>query len=188
MAREALLQAVWRTNRILPIVLGLLLLVGVLLLGINSLVVTPRLENLERDFIRRQEAYRQARLAGESADTPEALFRQGQADLETFRQAIPPRGDFPALVGDVFDLAGITGLTIDRIEYAPKILESEGLLQYSLTFNVGGSYGQIKKFVYLLEHSTRLIAIEELALNSAQTPDTISLRLKLATYFRMDEE
>lgn len=186
MARESFWTAVWRTNRLLPILIGVLVLCNLAALGLLQMVVGPRLESLDREFFNLQKSYREARRAEEGPRTIQNDYRRNLHDLDLFRAAIPEKSQLTGLIAELFSMAGNAGLTIDRIDYNPKPVEAEDLLSYSLTFNVSGDYGQIKKFIFLIEHSTRLIAIEQLGLNAPREAATknISLRLGLTTYFR----
>ncbi len=188
MSRESLLVAAWRLNRTVPALIGFLLFLTLVALGVARLVIAPQLADLQATFLQQQEKYRQLRRNSDLIDTPQARYRQGESELETFLQAIPPSQDFPVMVSDLFEMAGQTGLDIANIGYDPKVLKDEPLLSYSLGFNVVGSYDQIKQFIFLIEHSARMIAIEELNLNTVQDQgtDKVALTLRLTTLFRMD--
>lgn len=187
MVRESLWEAIWRINRVLPAVIGILLLLNLAAAGVAIWYVGPQLATLENDFLRAQQNYRDARKSGEVDESPQGLFRRGLADLQTLSAAIPDRTEFTGLISDLFAMAGQSRLDIDRVNYAPAPVKGEEeLLSYTLSFNVSGDYGQVKKFIYLIEHSPRLVAIEELTLNSSegQRPGQINLGLRLTTYFR----
>lgn len=189
MARESLLVAAWRFNRKYPLlILGLLVLnLAVYLLMVY--LVTPWVGDLERRFIEQQAQVRQTQQGLAALATPQSIFRQGQTDLQSFRAEVPLRSEFPALMSDLYLLAQKAGLDIERITYEPKIVTEAGLLRYSLVFSVAGDYGQVKAFVHSLEQSTRLIAIEEIALSSGENDQgdrSVMLRLRLSTYFKAD--
>ena len=191
MARESILLAAWRLNRRIPLFIGALILLNVLAYAIIFYVVTPRLNGLERLYIERQAQVREARLGrdGASAENPREIFRRGEEDLGKFRAALPSRTEFTALIGEVYSLAGEAGLSIDRIGFDPEEITGRALLRYTLNFSVGGDYGQIKKFVYSLEQSDRLIAIEELSLSGGKSEEgEVSLRVRLSTYFKTDTQ
>lgn len=187
MAREHLLTTAWRINKSWPSALiGLLLfnLVGFLLL---NQVMAPEVASLEKQLIQSQAQARLIKQQGADAATPRNVFTQGEKDLETFRRAIPEKGELSELIGDIFALAGRSGLEIDQIGYAPKELKDEQLLLYSLSFNVAGSYVQIKKFIFSLEHSPRLIVIDAISLSGAkeEQKDNVKMQIRLSTYFRV---
>lgn len=189
MARESLLVAAWRFNRRYPLTILGLLLLNLVVYVLMVYLVTPWLGELERRFIEQQAQVRQTQKGLAALATPQSLFRQGQADLQSFRQEVPLRREFPALMSDLYLLAQKAGLDIERITYDPKIVTEAALLRYSLVFSVAGEYGQVKTFVHSLEQSSRLIAIEEIALSSGENDQgdrSVLLRLRLSTYFKAD--
>ena len=183
---ERMITAVWRTNRTLPLLIAALLLLNLLLLLVGTRVVTPRVETLERRYIERQAQIRQALHRQEQLATPQERFQRNAGDLETFWAAIPPRSEFTALIQEVFSLAEDADLGIDRISYEPRVESERNLLRYALSFSVSGNYSQIKRFIYSLEQSSRIIALEELALSGRESSegDAVSLRIRLSTYFK----
>lgn len=188
MARETIFKALWRLNKVWPLVLGGLLVVNLgVFTGLNQLVL-PNLETLERQFIEAQGLSRKSQQELAAAGTPLAAFHQGQEDLAEFREHIPPRSDLTTLIGELFSLAQQAGLSIDQVNYDPKEIAEERLLRYGLTFAVTGTYRQVKQFVYLLEQSERLISIENIALSGASEDGEgrVSLRLMLSTVFRTE--
>lgn len=187
MARESMLLAAWRLNRGVPLLIAGLLLLNLVAYGLMTYVVAPGIDALERRYIDRQSLVREARQAGAAAASPQETYRRGQEDLGAFRAAIPSRTEFTTLIGEIFSLAEQAGLAIDRIGYDPEEVAGRGLLRYGLQFSVTGEYGEIKKFVYSLEQSERLVAIEGLTL-SGGGPERgqVALRMRLSTYFTTD--
>lgn len=180
---ERLLTAVWRTNRVFPLLLaGLLLLNALAFLGISTFI-SPEVKELERRYITTRADARQELRRREELATPQQRFRKNEADLQAFWKAIPPRGGFTDLVREIFSLASEAGLAIERVAYEPK---AEGrLLNYALSFSVSGDYRQIKSFIHAIEQSPRIIAIEELALAGKEGAEgePVTLRIRLTTYF-----
>ncbi|MEJ2699546.1 MAG: type 4a pilus biogenesis protein PilO, partial [Desulfuromonadales bacterium] len=66
--------------------------------------------------------------------------------------------------------------------------EEKGLLSDALSFTVTGKYEQVKKFIFSLEQSKRLIALEQISLSGGEQSgkEQVSLHLKLSTYFRTE--
>ena len=189
MARESLLVAAWRFNRKYPLIILGLLLLNLAVYFLMVYLVTPWVGELERRFIEQQAQVRQTQQGLAALATPQTIFRRGQSDLQSFRDQVPLRSEFPALMSDLYLLARKAGLDIERITYDPKLLTEAELLRYGLVFAVAGDYGQVKRFVHSLEQSSRLIAIEEIALSAGeneQGQSSVLLRLRLSTYFKAD--
>lgn len=187
MEREPIWLTAWRLNRFLPLLIaGLFLLTAgsYLFLHFHSL---PKLGALEHELIAQQAHLRQGRQNAERK-TPAETYRQAVADLQSFRAAIPGKNEFPKLLGEIFSLSGKAGLSIDQISYQPKEVAGQGLLRYGLAFTVRGSYSQIKRFVYSLEQSERLLVIDSLTLSGGRETGEalVELRLQLATFFLTD--
>ena len=188
MAQETTLQAIWRTNRKVPIFLGVLLLLNLVFSFYLSLHLEKKAENLERHYINQQSEVRKAEQGGRSAESPLVVYARGIQDLKAFRNAIPDKSKLTGLVGEIFNLAESSGLQINRISYQPSQVKGMRLLQYGLDFFVVGDYNQIKKFAHKIEQSDRLVAIDQMTLNRTKRDDAVNvnLKLKLTTYFRMD--
>jgi type IV pilus assembly protein PilO len=176
---KASLLAAWRTNRWLPLLLLIWFLFNLGMYWWISQVFAPQVEEQERQLLRQQNDQRhQGAQGGE-------VLRSVRDDLRTFRQAIPGKSGLTALVQEVFALAADAGLSIERVAYQPKEVAEYGLLHYGLTFSVSGDYGQIKRFIFSLEQSSRLLLIEEISLTGAASAN-VNLNIRLLTYFRVD--
>ena len=194
MARESLFKTVWRINRGWPLLLAVLLLFNIAGYLLRSEYFVSRNEGLEGQLLARQTALRQGQQEAQSSLTPQQQARRAQTDLTTFRRALPRVDKFTAFVGELFREAHRAGLRIDQIVYDPKEVKGVGVLRYTLEFSVAGSYSQVRRFIYALESSPRLVAIESVALSEAKSRAKakkpgraeVSLRLRLATYFRTD--
>lgn len=185
MEKESFWAALWRANRILPIITGGLLLVNLVVAGLAVWVVAPRLAASEQAYLARQQEYRDAR-SGEVDNSPAGIYRRGRRDIKTFLDMIPEQASFTGLLKDLFGMAGKAGLAIDQVTYDPSPVKNEELLSYTLSFSVSGDYGKVKKFIFLIEHSPRVLVIDELNLKSVneKLPGQITLGLRLTTYFR----
>lgn len=186
MAREAIWQAIWRINRKIPVVLGVLLLLNILSYALLTQFLEKRAEELERQYISQQSEVRKAEQGGRSAESPLVIYARGTKDLQTFRKAIPSKDELTGLIGEIFTLAESSGLQIDRVTYKPERREEMKLLQYVLDFTVAGDYNQIKKFTYKIEQSDRLLTIDKMTLNSSKQGNSVNLSLTLTTYFRVE--
>ncbi len=190
MDRIRSITAIWRTNRIFPVSIFTLFLLNIgIFLGLTY-YVTPGVEMLERQYLRRQATVRQEMQAREAAETPLKIYRRGKEDLTSFYEAVPSRERFTSLIKEIFSLAGNAGLNIEQISYSPEALNDGKLLQYTLGFSIAGDYRQIKKFIFSLEQSRRIIAIEGLSLtgrrDSKKNSESVNLTIRLSTFFRTD--
>ncbi len=187
MNKESFFRAAWRMNKGFPLAIAALLALNIVVFSLITFLTSPRIDALEREYISLQNQARAGRQEGQQAEGPQNTYRQGKEDLKKFWAAIPPETEFTALIGEIFSLAKNAGLDINQITYTPK-KEERGLLSDALAFTVTGKYEQIKKFIFSLEQSKRLIALEQMSLSGGEHSgkEKVSLRLKLSTYFRTE--
>lgn len=188
MSAKRLLAAAWRVNRVFPVVIALLLLVNLAGFLILTRVYAPHNEALERELIQKEGLARQARLQGTVVLLPQEAYRQGEEGLNALNEAIPDRTEFTALISEIFSLAKGAGLGIAKVGYKPKSLPERGLLEYTLDFGVVGDYVQIKRFIFSLEQSPRIIIIEKIDMSRVKETDkeSVGLGIRLTTYFKSD--
>lgn len=181
---KELLELLWSAHRGFLLVLGVLLCLNVFLFVFLGQFLVPEVVEEETRYLKRQTEVRQLlRNQGGSAETPEQRYVLASQDLAKFEQTIPEYRDFTALIEELLVLSNRAGLNITQISYSSEGFEVAGLLKFSLNFNVEGNYEQLKKFIYSLEQSTRLISIKQLSLQSVQG-DAVKLGLNLETLFR----
>lgn len=181
MKQRPFLLTLWSINRSVPLILGALLAVNLLGLLFNLLVVTPQLDRAERELVDVQRQLRR----GESA-SPRQAYAQGSTDLARFRLLLPSNRNFSELIGDLYALAASCNLEIGQISYAPKALPETEMLSYALKFSVTGTYDELKRFVYGLEASQRIVVLDQMVLNAARGEEgeaLVTLGLSLTTYF-----
>ena len=91
---------------------------------------------------------------------------------------------------EVLRLAQESGLTVESIAYSYKLEDKTGLVYFTASYAVKGSYEQIRRCVFLLESSPQFIVLEGLGLtgdSSAASLD-VSVRLTMGTYFSAVDE
>ena len=185
MSRKPLLITVWTTHRWLLIVLGSLFSLNIFLFSLLYFVVAPKLSQSERELALLQQQSRSSDVIA-----PRRAYEQGVKDYERFRTLLPSLRNFSDLIGDLYSLAEQCNLEISQIGYTQKELPDSGLLAYALKFSLIGTYDELKRFVYGLEESKRLVVIEQMTLNAAKGEEgdmLVSLSLSLTTYFGTEE-
>lgn len=131
------------------------------------------------------ELRRQVALAG-SRDLS-ALYRQGNADLAALRERIPPKRQFPRLLGELLEQASSSGVSVGQITYKPRQLGQDRLLVYELSLGVSGGYAAVKSFLADLLKSRELLVVEEVGMtNSDLFEENVTMDLRLTVYLRED--
>jgi Tfp pilus assembly protein PilO len=185
MIRKPLLITIWTTHRLLLIGLGGLFLLNILFFFLLYFVVAPKLSQTERELVLLQQQSRRGDVIA-----PQQAYQQGVKDYERFRTLLPSLRNFSDLIGDLYTLAEQCNLEISQIGYTQQELPDSGLLAYALKFSLIGTYDELKRFVYGLEESKRLVVIEQMTLNAAKGEESdalVSLSLSLTTYFGTKE-
>ena len=181
MTRKPVLVAVWATHRILLIGLGGLFGLNVLLFSLLYFGVAPKLAQAERELALLQQKSRRS-----DAVAPQQTYEQEVKDYARFRALLPSLRNFSELIGDLYALAEQCNLEISQIGYTQKELSGTDLMAYALKFSLTGTYDELKRFIYGLEESKRLVVIEQMTLNAAKGEEgaaLVSLSLSLTTYF-----
>ena len=181
MNRKPFLIAVWSAHRYILIGLGSLLGLNILLFSLLYFGVAPKLSQTETEL-----ALLQQQLRRSDAVTPQQGYELGVKDYARFSALLPSLRNFSELIGDLYALAEQCNLEISQIGYTQKELPKSGILSYALKFSLTGTYDELKRFIYGLEESKRLVVIEQITLNAAKGEEgaaLVTLNLSLTTYF-----
>ncbi len=126
---------------------------------------------------------RHAELRKRYADA--VLFKKQKNELGVLKAGIPTQKDMPLLVKDLTQIArrlrlGVAAITSD----IPK-RSKDGLTMLSFSFPVEGSYPDIKRFIYEIETTGRMLAIE--GMDVARDQNRVKLQMRLVTYIKGSE-
>jgi len=188
MQGRQLLNAAWRISRALPIAVAVVLLLNLAGYLTITMLLEPRNQRNLRAVDSKQRQVSAAQQQAGEIFTPQKAYYEKEKQLETFEQGMAAKTDFTGLIRELFSFAQTAGLDIDQIKYSPKELETGGILEYGINFDVTGSYAQLKRFIFELEQSPRLLTIDEVVLTKRGEGNlaSVGLRLKLTTFFRED--
>ncbi len=146
-----------------------------------SAYLEPRLALLQREWSDK----RLAAAGGTPLDTA-VVYRQGKADLASWRERIYPKKDFARFIGDLFESATNNSLKVGAINYKPAQLKDEGLLAFTVDFNVSGKYAAIKSFISDLERLREMVVINNISLSGKNTEEEVGMKLQLTAYFKVE--
>lgn len=110
------------------------------------------------------------------------LFQQQKKTFGVVAANVPTQKDMPLLVKELVQTARGLSLRVATVNYDIPKSGGEGITMLSFSFPVAGRYPDLKRFIYELETSRRLIGIKELELKD--THEGVDLDLKLITYVR----
>ena len=110
------------------------------------------------------------------------LFNEQKPLFAGILAGIPAQKDMPLLVKELEQMAKRLNLTVAAINYDIPRRESGELAMLSFSFPVEGRYPDIKRFIYEVETSGRVIGIQDVKLDSDK--GRVKLEMKLMTYVR----
>ena len=111
------------------------------------------------------------------------LFRKQKQELAGLKAGIPSQKDMPLLIKDLVQNARRRNLSVSTINYDIPRRGAEDLALLSFSFPAEGRYADIKRFVYDVETSDRLVGIEDLKLNEGDK-GRVHVQMKLVTYVK----
>lgn len=114
--------------------------------------------------------------------TEAILFQKQHRELAGLKAGIPEQKDMPLLVKDLVQTARNLHLVVSPINYDIPKRSGDELVLLAFTFPAEGRYADIKRFIYEVETSDRLVGIQDLKLDSNE--GRVKLDLKLVTYVK----
>ena len=111
------------------------------------------------------------------------LFKKQKEELAGLKAGIPSQKDMPLLIKDLVQNARRLNLSVSTINYDIPRRGAEDLAMLSFSFPAEGRYADIKRFVYDVETSDRLVGIEDLKLSEGDK-GRIQVQMKLVTYVK----
>jgi type IV pilus assembly protein PilO len=113
------------------------------------------------------------------------VYKQGQIDLATLAERIPPKRQFPRLLGDLMEAASANGVVAGALSYKPETVKGENLLAYGLTMKVSGRYAAVKSFLADLLIMPELVVVDSVSLtNSDPFEEDVNMDLHMTVYLR----
>ncbi len=110
------------------------------------------------------------------------LFKKQEPLFAGLLAGIPAQKDMPLLVKEFVQMARSLNLVVAAINYDMPRRESGELALLSFSFPIEGRYPDVKRFIYEMETTDRLVGIQDLKLDADQ--GRVKLQMKLITYVR----
>lgn len=159
-------------------------LANLALFSAYRLVYAGRIESLRGTLEQREEVL--AELQDQSGELTglEARARSSRLGMdELYRDRLSTeRGRFTAVTAEIRDLARRAGLEPRAMSYPTEEIEGYGLVKRYFTFNVQGTYVELRRFVNFLELTSSFVTLEEVGLSGGEGAQ-LGIRLKLSTLF-----
>ena len=110
------------------------------------------------------------------------LFQKQKQVVAGIVSDIPRQKDVPLLIKELVQTSRRLNLSVDAVSSDIPQPGSGGLTMLTFTFPASGSYPDVKRFIYEVETSARLVGIQDLKLTSDR--GRVKLQMKLVTYIR----
>lgn len=180
---------IWR-QRIwvwLPAVLFFLLNAGAF--SVYKLGYAGQVQSLEEELDRRRGELGKLADEGKQYQARLAQIRTNEQEEAQLYEIFSTRSRrLIAVTGEFKDLARKAGLEPQTIAYSEDEIEDYGLIKRSWTFNVEGTYLELRRFISLLEKSPSFVTLEEVNLAEGGDQDGPELRMNLALSTLFSEE
>ncbi len=188
---------IWRERATLLIVLGIILLANTIFFFTYRVQYQSRLDALEtrlEDAKAERDRVRNSRIR---ADRTVQSYQQVEKDVQQVfdeHWSTQPKR-LTTLIGEVKHLAAASNLAPPGYAFDMNEVTSDsnarrrneliGANEVGISFNVQGTYPQIRRLINLLELSRQFVIIDKVALSSADG-DSLALTLHLKTLFRSE--
>jgi len=114
------------------------------------------------------------------------LFQKQKQFFAGIISGIPAQKDVPLLIKDLVQAARRLNLSVGAVNSDIPTPVRGGLTMLTFTFPASGAYGDIKRFIYEVETSDRIVGIQDVKLSSEK--GRVSMQMKLVTYIRGEQE
>lgn len=178
-------RSVWRSRAVLFAVLGLLLLGNVAVLITHSVFYDARLRALQADRAELARKRDEARASADKvAENARRLNAQREALDRFYAETLGSRKERLApLIEEIYATTKKTGFAVDDVSYQEESVP--GARRLALSFNVTGSYADVKKLLAAFENNPGFLVLETVTVGTDEkAPDLLKVSLVLSHYFR----
>lgn len=172
--------AVFRARKTLSgIALFLLVLNGIAFVWIKD-AETTTIPRLHQEY----ETRRKARLP-EKEDQFQDRMNRSREDIRQFVAALPDKVMIAEVVQEVLEHLSGNELPRVNMSFVPESTDFPGVMKYTTSFSVSGTYPKLKSFLADIQDSKTLFCVEGLAFtNQSGERELVGLNLKIALYLR----
>lgn len=177
-------QEIFQQKRRLLIALAVLLLLNIGLYAAINAYLAPGIISSQASW----NSLRQKVAIAARSDVA-AVYRRGIDDLKKLMTKVPPRRQFPRVLGEILDNAATSGVATGMITYKPQVVKGqEDLLVYTVSMTVSGSYAAVKSFLGDLQKNSELVVVEGITLTNGDLyEENVALDLHLSIYLQSRE-
>jgi len=112
------------------------------------------------------------------------LFQKQKKAFAGFALGIPSQQDVPIVIRDIVQTARRLNLSVGAVNSDIPSAGNQGMAQFTFMVPAAGSYPDVKRFIYSMETTDRLLGIQDISLKGEK--GRVSMSMKLVTYIKGD--
>lgn len=182
-------SGIWRRRMVLWLPPLLFFALNLGFFSTYRLVYADRMEAKRGDLEARQERLASLEEQAEELTHRVSTARSSRQRMEAlYRDRLSTeRNRFTAVTSEVRELARRAGLEPAAMSYPSEEIEDYGLRKRYFTFNVEGTYVELRQFINLLELTQSFVTLEQVRL-SGDEGARLTIQLTLSTLFVEEEQ
>lgn len=182
-------DGIWRRRLVLWLPPLLFFALNLAFFSTYRLVYADRMEAKRDDLEERQERLASLERQAQELSHRVATARSSRERMEVlYRDRLSTeRNRFTAVTSEVRELARRAGLDPAAMSYPSEEIEDYGLRNRYFTFNVEGTYVELRQFINLLELTPSFITLEQVRLSDDEGA-RLKIQLTLSTLFVEEEQ
>lgn len=164
------------------------LLLGLVLWAAYHLHFADRVERLETEVTGLELELKQTLEDREQLERMQQWRREGEQQAQALlEERLGPRARrLTEVLRHVKELAARAGIRPDAIRYTTDLTPEEDFERVSWTYSVVGTYGQVRRFLHLLETTDTFLILEDVRLAEVEEQNAqLRIQLGLATVFTL---
>lgn len=164
------------------------LLLGLVLWAAYHLHFADRVERLETEVTGLELELKQTIEDREQLERMQQWRREGEQQAQALlEERLGPRARrLTEVLRHVKELAARAGIRPDAIRYTTDLTPDEDFERVSWTYSVVGTYGQVRRFLHLLETTDTFLILEDVRLAEVEEQNAqLRIQLGLATVFTL---
>lgn len=125
----------------------------------------------------------------EREDAFQARVNRSREDVQRFVAALPDKVMIAQVAQEILERLAGNELPKVNMSFAPESTEFPGVMKYTTSFSVSGTYPRLKSFLAEVQNSRTLFCVEGLAFtNQSVDREIVTLSLKIALILRSGVE
>jgi Tfp pilus assembly protein PilO len=177
---------IWREKRVVLIVVGALLVSNVFFFFTYRVRYSERIDATHTRFDEATRQLDEARAARQASQGQLAAHKKLVQTINEVNDSwwSTPEKRLTKVIVEVRTLGEKAGLAPQSISFSKRVSsEKLGTTEMEISFNVQGTYAQVRQLVNLIEQSDQFLVIDSIGINSADGSN-LTLNLKLRTLFK----